>query len=165
MNLFHSLMERMRQNHAVEHATMHLLSRRFPSVRLVGRATANGFLIYGQVATEAVAETVQEALERLRRGESELAVHPNCGTNVVIGGVLAGLAAWLATSGRRRSFWEQLPSALLAATIALLFAQPLGMLMQERFTTSPAVGDLRLREVLSGRWGTTVVHRVKLAQR
>lgn len=168
VNLFQPLAllaERMRQNHAVEHATMHLLSRRFPSVRLVGRTTINGFLIYGQVATEAVMETVREALERLRRGESELAVHPNCGTNVVVGGVLAGLAAWLASGGRRRSFWERLPGALMAATVALLLAQPLGMLMQERLTTSSAVGDLRLGEVLSERWGMTTVHRVELVRR
>jgi len=165
VSFLHSLMERLRQNHAVEHATIHLLSRRFPSLRLVGHTTASGFLLYGRVSTEAVVETVLEALDRLRRGESDLAIHPNCGTNVVVGGVLAGLAAWLATSGRRRSFWEQVPSALLASTAALMIAQPLGMLLQERITTSPTVGDLRLREVVSGHWGRTMAHRVELARR
>ena len=165
MNFLYSLTKRVRQNHAVEHATMHLLSRRHPSLRLVGRTTASGFLLYGQMDTETVVETVLEALDRLRHGENELAVHPNCGTNIVVGGTLAGLAAWLATRGRRRSFWEQVPSALLASTAALVIAQPLGMLFQERFTTSPAVGDLRLREVVSGRWGTTMAHRVELARR
>jgi len=144
---------------------MHLLSRRYPSLRLAGRTTASGFLLYGQVATEVIAETVLEALERLRSGEDELAVHPNCGTNIVVGGVLAGLAAWLATSRRRRPLWEQVPTALLAATAALLIAQPLGLLVQERVTTSSAVGDLRLRQVLSGRWGKTMAHRVELARR
>lgn len=144
---------------------MHLLSQRYPSLRLAGRTTASGFLLYGQVATEAIAETVMEALDRLRGGEDELAVHPNCGTNIVVGGMLAGLAAWLATSGRRRSLWEQVPTALLAATAALLIAQPLGLLVQERVTTSPAVGNLRLRQVISGQWGKTMAHRVELAQR
>lgn len=144
---------------------MHLLSQRYPSLRLAGRTTASGFLLYGQVATEAIAETVMEALDRLRGGEDELAVHPNCGTNIVVGGMLAGLAAWLATSGRRRSLWEQVPTALLAATAALLIAQPLGLLVQERVTTSPAVGDLRLRQVISGQWGKTMAHRVELARR
>jgi len=165
MNFLRSLAQRLRQNHAVEHATIHLLSRRFPSLRLVGHTTASGFLLYGQVATETVVETVMEALDRLRHGESDLAIHPNCGTNIVVGGVLAGLAAWLATSGRRRSFWEQVPCALLAATAALLIAQPLGMLFQERVTTSPSVDDLRLREVVSGRWGMTMAHRVELVRR
>ena len=165
MRLFRSLIERVPQNHAVEHATMHLLSQRYPSLRLAGRTTASGFLLYGQVATEAIAETVMEALDRLRGGEDELAVHPNCGTNIVVGGMLAGLAAWLATSGRRRSLWEQVPTALLAATAALLIAQPLGLLVQERVTTSPAVGNLRLRQVISGQWGKTMAHRVELARR
>jgi len=165
MNFLRSLAERLRQNHAVEHATIHLLSRRNPSLRLVGHTTVSGFLLYGQVATETVVETVMEALDRLRHGENDLAIHPNCGTNIVVGGVLAGLAAWLATSRQRRSFWEQVPTALLAATAALVIAQPLGMLFQERITTSPAVGDLRLREVVSGQWGTTMAHRVELVRR
>ena len=106
-----------------------------------------------------------EALDRLRRGENELAVHPNCGSNIVVGGVLAGLATWLATRGKRRSLWEQVPSALLAATAALVVAQPLGMLFQERVTTSPEVGEMRLQEVVSGQWGTTTAHRVELVGR
>ncbi|MDH7486484.1 MAG: DUF6391 domain-containing protein [Anaerolineae bacterium] len=165
MNFFRSLIERVAQNHAVEHATIHLLAQHYPSLRLAGRTTASGFLLYGQVATEVIVETVMEALERLRNGEHELAVHPNCGTNVVVGGVLAGLAAWLATGGRRRSFWEQMPLALLAATAALLIAQPLGLLVQERVTTSPAVGDLCLRQVVSGQWGRAMAHRVELGRR
>ena len=163
MKFLRLLMGRVPQNHAVEHATMHLLSRRYPSLRLAARTTATGFLLYGQVATETVVETVMEALSRLRAGEEELAIHPNCGTNIVVGGVLAGLAAGLAASGRRRSFWEKLPMALLSATAALLVAQPLGLLIQARVTTSPAVGDLRLRQVVSGQWGRTRVHRVELS--
>lgn len=164
MNSLRSLTERMRQNHAVEHATIHLLSGRHPSLRLVGRTTASGFLLAGQVATETVVETVMEALDRLRHGESELAVHPNCGSNIVVGGVLAGLAAWLATRGRRRSSWEQALSALLAATVALTVAQPLGLLFQERVTTTSAVDDVRLRQVVSGRLGPMKAHRVELVR-
>ena len=159
------IVDRLRQNHAVEHATIHLLSDHLASVRLVGRSTYSGFLLFGEVATEEVADAVIEALDRLQHGETELAIHPNCGSNIVVGGVMAGLAAWLATRGRRRSVWEQVPSALLAATIALLFAQPLGTLFQKHVSTASSVAGVRLRQVLSGRFGTTMAHRVELTRR
>jgi hypothetical protein len=155
---------RVQQNHAVEHATVHLLSSRFPSQRPVGRTTPSGFLLVGQFPTETVVETVLEALDRLQDGESELAIHPNCGSNVVVGGVLAGLAAWAATRGRRRSAWDQIPSALLAATSALMLAQPLGPWFQRRVSTTPEVSDVRLRQVVSGQMGRLLTHRVELAR-
>jgi hypothetical protein len=156
---------RVQQNHAVEHATIHLLSERHPSLPLMGRTTPSGFLLFGQLAMETVVEAVLEALERLRQGESELATHPNCGSNIVVGGVLSGLAAWLASRGRRRSPWEQIPSALLAATAALVVARPLGPWFQQRIATTPMVDNVRLHQVVLGRVGTMTSHRVELARR
>ncbi|MBK9096141.1 MAG: hypothetical protein IPM84_25965 [Anaerolineae bacterium] len=84
----------------------------------------------------------KEALRRLQAGDAHMAVHPNCGTNFVTSGMLAGLAAWavtvLSTQGeRKRSAWEALPTAFTAATLALFVAQPLGHTLQEFVTTSP----------------------------
>jgi hypothetical protein len=160
-----TLPQRLRRNHAVEHATIHLLSRRYPTQRLIARTTPGGFMLWGDLSTEVVAEAVLEALHRLQHGESELALHPNCGSNLVAGGVLAGMATWLATRGRRRSALEQATSAMLAATLALFVAQPLGMLLQERVTTTPDVPGVQLRQVLSGRMGRAMAHRVALTHR
>ena len=159
-----SAIDHIRQNHSVEHATIHLLSRRYPDLRFLGRSIPNGFILFGDIGTEAVAETVMEALDRLQDGEAELALHPNCGSNIVVGGVLAGLAAWVATRGRRRSPWDQIPAALLAATAALVVAQPLGPLFQERVTTTPYLQGVRFRQVVSGRLGNAMSHRVELAR-
>ncbi|HIC89183.1 MAG TPA: hypothetical protein EYP04_07245 [Anaerolineae bacterium] len=155
-----SWIERVRQHHAIEHATIHILSQRYPTIRLVGRSDLAGFYIYGSVSTEAVRDAAQEALRRLQAGENELAVHPNCGTNLVTAGVLSGIATWVATSGRKRSFWEQLPSALSAALVATLLARPLGYFAQERITTQASVDNVRLRNVTTrGAWRLRV-HRV-----
>ncbi|MBE9507029.1 MAG: hypothetical protein IMY86_03185, partial [Chloroflexi bacterium] len=43
---------RVRRNHALEHATMHVLSERYRNLRLVGRSSLWGFYIYGNVPTE-----------------------------------------------------------------------------------------------------------------
>ena len=160
-----TLSQRLRRNHAVEHATVHLLSRRYPAQRLMARTTTGGFLLWGDMSTEAVVEAVLEALRRLQQGQSELALHPNCGSNLVAGGLLAGMATWLATRGRRRSALEQVSSAVLAATVALFVAQPLGMLLQERVTTTPDVLGVQLHQVLSGKMGRAMAHRVQLTHR
>jgi len=152
---------RLRRNHALEHATIHLLTERGQAIRVVGRATFNGFYLYGDLETEQVRAAAQEALERLRRGERGLAVHPNCGTNLVTAGTMAGLAAVLAVGHRPRDRWERLPNALLAATAALVLARPLGTLLQARVTTMADPGSMVIRGVHRERRGNLVIHFVE----
>lgn len=139
---------RIRRNHALEHATIHLLSQRFPGRPLAGRSTPFGFYIYGNVPMEAVVVAAREALERLRRGEHSWAIHPGCGTNYVASGTTAGLAAFL-TIGlvphRRRR--DVLPLVILATVLALIAAQPLGPWLQAHLTTRADPGDLEISEV------------------
>lgn len=142
---------RLRRNHALEHATIHLLSRRHPGLLLIGRSDRGGFTLYGRVETEALRATAEEALERLRRGEALLAVHPQCGTSLVTAGALAALAAFAALGGRRRGSWrhqvDRLPLAMLASTLALAVAQPLGLALQRSLTTMPDPGGLRIGSI------------------
>src|SRR6266849_3945293 len=92
----------IRRNHGIEHATVHVLTESEPNISLVGRADADGFNIYGDVPIEALEVACKEALGRMKNGEGELAVHPRCGTQLVVAGMLTGLAAWVAL-GRRPS--------------------------------------------------------------
>src|SRR3990170_7517166 len=113
----------VRRNHALEHATVSiLLSRHGPHIRVLGRAAPDGFYIYGDIPTEALEEFAQEGLARLQRGESHLAVSPLCGTNLAVAGVLAGLASLFAMGGQTRV--DGIPRALLAAVLAVIAAQP-----------------------------------------
>ena len=57
----------IRRNHALEHATIHLLSARHPHLSLVGRSDTAGFYLFGNVPTELVDEAVHEALSRFAR--------------------------------------------------------------------------------------------------
>ena len=123
--LFHLLaghLDRIRRNHGLEHATIHLLSQRFPGVFLAGHSDTQGFWLFGQVPLEAVAQAAQEALERLRR--------------------------------------ERLPLVVLAATVALIFSQPVGMWLQERLTTSGDPGGLEIVEVIPSQRGQLPTYRV-----
>jgi hypothetical protein len=154
------LFDEIRQNHALEHATMHVLSRANPYARLVGRSTFSGFLIYGSVSTQAVADAASEALVRLQQGEAHLAVHPRCGTNLAITSVMAGTAAFGATLGSPRTKLDRLPLALTAATLAAIVAQPLAHLIQERVTTTPDVDGLYIASVERQERGKVVAHKI-----
>lgn len=160
-----AVVEAYRRNHALEHATMHVLTRRYPHVSLAGRATPSGFIIYGGLASKAVNSAAREALQRLQAGESELAIHPHCGTNFVATGVLAGLSSLLATSGQSRRLLDRLPRVILASTAAVLMAQPLGVWLQEHVTASSAAFDrARIRGVSRRQWGKTVSHHVEVRE-
>ena len=136
----------VRRNHALEHATISIfLSRHGPHTRVLGRAAPDGFYIYGDIPTEALREFAQEGLTRLQRGESHLAVSPLCGTNLAVAGVLAGVASLFAAGGRTRL--QGLPGAVMAAMLAVIAAQPLGRLVQKHVTTSPELDGIRIVSV------------------
>ena len=156
---------RTRRNHALEHATMHLLNRRFPVLRLVAWSNPSSFYIYGEVPAEAVQSAVHEALDRLRRGESHLAVHPHCGTNTVTAGVIVGLTSFLAMlPGDDRDRRTRLPLVLLLSTLALLVSQPLGLVVQQRITTDPHLLKGLEPRISYGQAGKAPVHRVELVE-
>lgn len=152
----------IRQNHALEHATIHLLTRSDPSRHFVGRSTPRGFYIYGQVDTQAVADAASEALARLRAGESELAIHPRCGTGIATTGVLTGLAAFATLGLRRKRRLADLPALITATTLAALIAQPLGLIVQQQVTTDPDLEGVRIVRVERLELGRTVAHRILL---
>jgi ABC-type thiamin/hydroxymethylpyrimidine transport system permease subunit len=151
----------LRRNHAVEHATMHLLAQRQPYLNAVARTSLDGFYIYGSVDTKTLADATAEAIGRLQAGQAELAIHPRCGTNLVVAGFLAGLATFLA-GGRSRWRLSSFPRFFLAATLAVIVAQPLGLLVQERITTSTQVAGLRVAEVTRQGVGRLIMHMVSL---
>jgi len=141
---------RTRRNHGLEHATMKILNQKYPQLNLGGMSSPHGFTIVGDVTAEDVADAAIEALKRLRAGETELAFHPNCGTNFAVPGAFAGLAAWLGTLGTDKSFkrkMERLPLAIVLATTALVLTYPLGPLVQKRFTTSGDPQGMELERV------------------
>ena len=152
----------VRRNHALEHATIAvLLGKVGPNTRLVGRATTDGFYIYGNVPTDKIRESAAEGLARLKQGEAHLAVSPLCGTNLAVAGILAGLASLVALGNRSR--WERAPNVLMAAVVAVVGAQPLGRLVQKYVTTSPDVQDLEIVEVTGAGRRLALLHKVKTA--
>ena len=155
--------DRARRNHALEHATLHVLRRTNPQAFLVGRSDAKGFILYGEIGTEAVGRATFEALKRLKRGEFALAIHPNCGTNLLTSGVLAALAALLVSGKARglRQWLARLPLAIAASVLALIAAKPLGQLAQKHLTTNSDLATLEIRSVERLSLPRPITHRIR----
>ncbi len=156
------ILSRIRRNHGLEHATITLLSQRFPYRRLAGYSFPGGFFLLGDVPTEHVREVVAQALSCMNNGERYLAVHPNCGTNLAVSGILAGLLAWLGMSGAKskRDQFARLPLVISLATMGVILSVPLGPLVQEHITTSGDPQGLSIVDIFPIRFGRFSLHRV-----
>ena len=141
------VIRRIRRNHGLEHATIHMLSRKQKNLNIAGRSTNTGFYLYGNVPTGEVEAAAQEALHRMRHGEQGLAIHPNCGTGLVTAGVLTSITALAGTAGMNQSLADRLsrlPTIVLLSTFSLILSQPLGLALQQHFTTLGDPGQLEI---------------------
>jgi hypothetical protein len=161
---------RVRRNHGLEHATIHLLSRKIRNLNMAGRSVIDGFFLYGNADTETVRAAVEEAITRMRNGEHTLAIHPNCGTGLVTAGFLTSLTTLLGTIGVGENWREKLsrlPTLIVLSTAAIILAQPMGLSLQRHITTLGDLGDLEVVDIsryditmpFSAR--TLTVHRVR----
>ncbi len=153
---------RIRRNHGLEHATIHVLSESHKRFSAQGNSDHRGFHlnIYGEVTPDEVCAAAAEAQRRLREGERQLAVHPNCGTVLVTTATLATLAAQAALAWEQRrapagdghgrsltTAFNALPGAILAVVAALIVGRPLGLTLQERYTVDGDIADLEIVSV------------------
>lgn len=140
----------LRQVHALEHGTVWILSQsdklRAPSSEpsqsqkdnelLGGLSTEQGFYLYGDVNISSLRRAATLALHRLIDGESNLAVHPRCSTNMSIEMLLtAGLAVGMHLLLPRGPI-EQLIGLGIATTTASEIAPEVGFLAQKYLTTA-----------------------------
>jgi hypothetical protein len=145
-----SPIRRIRRNHGLEHATIHVLTGRDKHKSMAGRAVVNGFFLYGNLDTQDVATAANEAIERMRKGEHSLAVHPNCGTGLVTAGFFTSIAAFLSTMGASRNWIDRasrIPTMVLFSIIALIVSQPTSLSLQAHITTLGDPGNLEIVDI------------------
>ena len=154
-----NLVGNVRRNHALEHATITVMLRKIGhDIRMVGRATGDGYYLYADIPTEMLEEATHEALQRMKSGEGYLAVSPFCGTNLAVAGALAGVASMVTMGNSNRG--EKVPNVILASMLAVLAAQPVGRIVQRYLTTSPDVGDTEIVGIRAGGRGGARFHKV-----
>jgi hypothetical protein len=148
-----------RRNHALEHATLHILARKYDEQKLGGHSNPTGFHIFGEIATDDLRAAVKEAMSRLRAGEKELAIHPGCGTNVATSMVVPAVFTLFPFQGSRSSRGRLLllPIAFLFGLFGFFLSKPLGPWLQRNVTTEADLGNMQVTEIIPVRKG---VHRV-----
>lgn len=148
-----------RRNHALEHATLKILSPKYPGLPMGGHSNPTGFFILGDVHLDDLQNAVEEARDRLNAGEDDLAIHPGCGTNYATSGLLAGTVAWFGLSGNAR--WQKklwrIPFILPLAVLVWGLSKPLGPALQAKVTTEADLGNLEVFSITQIRPG---LHRI-----
>lgn len=157
-----SLLNDIRRNHALEHATVAVLLERGARPPLGGYSTRSGFLIFGRLETELVEESALDALARLNAGQEELAISPFCGTTIVTRAVLSGLITSL-IMGRKDRRIRRIP--LLAAGLvgAALVSRPIGDALQRLYTTLAEPAGQQIVDVRRVWAGPFTIHRVRVS--
>jgi len=147
-----------RRNHALEHATLHILAHKYKT-SMAGHSNPTGFYLLGDVQLEDIADAATQAMKRLKAGESGLAVHPGCGTNLVVTALLPATFAWAPIQGARSTRWRLLliPLALVFAVFGYMLSKPLGPWLQKYITTEADLGNMQITKILFVRKG---VHRI-----
>jgi hypothetical protein len=147
-----------RRNHALEHATLHVLARTH-KISMAGHSNPTGFFLLGDLPLEEIATAADEALTRLRAGESGLAVHEGCGTNMATTALLSASFAWAPLRGARSTFWRVwlIPIAIVFAAFGYWLSQPLGPWLQKYITTEADMGNMQIVDIRFVRQG---LHRI-----
>lgn len=148
-----------RRNHALEHATLHILARKHPNQHMGGHSNPTGFFLIGKFDTQEVWTSVTEAMTRLRAGERMLAIHAGCGTNLAATALLAGTFAWIPLRRAKSALWRLLliPLAMVFAAFGYLLSQPAGPWLQANITTEADLGDMKIIDVIPVGKG---IHRI-----
>jgi Domain of unknown function (DUF6391) len=147
---------RIRQNHALEHATITILSGMVPDLRVSARSSSSGFIIFGNVDLGLLRRAIDEALQRLQAGEAELAIHPNCGTNLAVGVSLVTLGTMLGLASSQTR--TRVATAAASSVAGLMAARPLGEFVQKYVTTLPDLEGVRVTDIFRRKiFGYTIV--------
>ncbi len=136
----------IRKNHAMEHATIHLLTEAKPGISVSGYSLIKGYWLLGHVELEDVQRSAEKALARLNNGEKKLAIHPNCGTNLAVIGLCTAAAAMITTMDTKDddSFINRFSAYTTAGLIGALAGKPLGPKVQKQITTDADVSSISI---------------------
>ncbi len=138
---------RMRENHALEHATINVLEQRFSQgpVFFVGRARPDGFYLRGPANVALVEEAAWEALRRLSAGEGRLALRRQCGTSIFAANLLLSAVVLFVLLGLGRRGPLEVLLWLAAANLA---GPVFGRFVQSHLTTTRPGRNLSIRRVI-----------------
>lgn len=156
-------LSQMRKNHALEHTTINLLESAAPRSSFSGYSIHNGFWILGHSDIQTIQETVDLALAKLRNGQKQLAIHPSCGTNLMMSGLLTAVGALVALRGTKKESERisRLSSLVLISGAMLQLSKPLGPWVQANVTVDPDMTGMSVIGIDAGEIGNVPYYFVR----
>ena len=146
--------ERLKRNHALEHATLNVLEEKEGKPRgLSGLSNSEGFMINGIGNTEEVRGAAVEALKRLGSGDLDLVVHRGCGPTKLALGLIGSLLTLGVAVVFLRFYFLRFQIALLILPLCVLVGVLGGYILtglaQRYLTTSQHADDTIIDSVES----------------
>jgi hypothetical protein len=144
-----------RRNHALEHATIHYLEANVGR-RLSGRASRNGFKIFGHVSVEEIRAAFEQVRRIVRDGGQLPYISRRCGSNVV---TARGLSLLLLLGVALGSVSLEPPLAVRATALAVVvlfffgMRHGMGNWIQRRFFMMVDFDDISVRAIREVRPG------------
>ena len=136
--------KRVRRNHALEHATVNVIEGHFGTTNVAGLAYDEGFSLKGMDDPYIVLAAAKEGLERLKNGERDLAIHPRCGTTIVVTNTLSAVTFIILLLVTGYLSWL---TVLIAVLCAHIFGTVLSKLAQRYLTTDQDVSGMEITGV------------------
>ncbi|MFW5976678.1 MAG: DUF6391 domain-containing protein [Bacillota bacterium] len=131
----------LRKNHALEHATVNLLEKDFGYQNLAGYARENGFFIIGVDNPVKVKTAAEKGLYLMKKGNSHLAIHKNCGTSMIMANFVSALIFLILLF---YTGYFSIMSMVVAIILAHLIGPILGRKVQQYFTTTPEIKEMNI---------------------
>ena len=157
-----AIIDRVRRNHAIEHAVVAFLIARGYGPPMVGYSTPGGFWIYGKINTKDISNAVDLALIELKSGKVELAISPFCGTNFAVG-ILGAMFFTKLVSKVVKNKWTRIPLIAIGVVSILSIRRPLGMIVQRQVTTFSNIGDPEIIGISRLAFGKHILHRITVS--
>jgi len=154
--------QRLQQNHALEHATLHILAHTAPGLRVYALSDWAGFSVFGELETSALIDAVSAALQALHSGNLTLAQHPRCGTNLALPLGLAGGLVLTALSLPARYHYTRAALMMLAGGVVGA-RKPLSRKLQQVMTRISDLDGAAIRSVERHTTGSCLMHRVSIS--
>ena len=156
-NEIYKLTLNARRNHAIEHATVSILTEQKLKSAILGFAIPSGFIIYSKSDKDEILSAANHGLKLMKSGVSEISISKFCGTNLVVAAMLTGVSTILLGKilGKKSKNILNITNGFL---LSALLSKPIGQLVQKYVTTDPNVKNIQIGNSRSLKVGTFHVH-------
>ena len=146
-----------RRNHAIEHATVSILTEQKVKSAVLGFAIPSGFLIYSKSNKDEIVSAANHGLKLMKSGVYEISISQFCGTNLVVAALLTGVSTVLLGKilGKKSKNILNITNGFL---LSALLSKPIGRIVQKYVTTDPNVKNIQIENSRSLKVGTFYIH-------